>query len=177
MGGGGVSDVQHKGLDLSFHFCSELAELSYGPKSARIGASWEHSHWQDCCIVGKIVDSVSPPLNYITLTYYSAGQKKRHSSPWILCAPLGLPRGGGRGPVRFLPKESITLSNFLGDICNSFWVVRDRVDRCLNFVGPETRLYTLRKKSLNECGDLPSNGFRWKTCIEITIFQWSQLWC
>ncbi len=34
---------------------------------------------------------------------------------------------------------------------------------------------TLRKKSLNECGDLPSNGFRWKTCIEIA-YNFSMKW-
>ncbi len=27
-----------------------------------------------------------------------------------------------------------------------------------------------KKKSLNECRDLPSNGFRWKICIKMTFF-------
>ena len=26
-------------------------------------------------------------------------------------------------------------------------------------------LHPQKKKSLNKCGDLPSNGFQWKTCI------------
>ncbi len=34
---------------------------------------------------------------------------------------------------------------------------------------------TLRKKSLNECGDLPSNGFQWKSCIKITFCQLSTI--
>ncbi len=34
----------------------------------------------------------------------------------------------------------------------------------------ENVAYTPRNKSLNECGYFPSNGFQWKTYIELTFY-------